>query len=159
MNKELQYIITTLQNTLDGEPWYGRPVIQLLQEADPAVVYEKPANNPHSPADLLYHMITWAEFTLMRLQGDKEKDDAWFDKIDWRPIDPAVHTWKEGIEQFRHLNQQIIALLQTKDDSLLQEKVDFREYNVRFLLHGYIQHNIYHAGQIVYALKSLVKAK
>ncbi len=155
MNKEIQYIITTLQNTLKGEPWYGRSVVSMLEEIDASTAYKKPNDKAHSLADLLYHIITWAEFTLRRLEGDNEKDDRYFEPLDWRPIDPAVHTWQAGIKQFTQLNQQIVDILQTKDDAFLKEIVDYREYNFRFLLHGYIQHNIYHAGQVAYLKKLL----
>ena len=155
MNKEILYIAKTLETTLNGEPWYGRPVVTLLEEVSPSMVYKKPGNNAHSLADLLYHMITWAEFTLKRLQGDQQFDNAWFDKLDWRVIDPVVHNWKDGVRLFRQLNEQINANLQTRDDEFLKEKVDFREYNFRFLLNGYIQHNIYHIGQIAYVKKLL----
>jgi hypothetical protein len=77
------------------------------------------------------------------------------DQIDWRPLDPAVHSWEEGLRQFQQLNQQIIAILQGKDDDFLKEIVDFRQYNFRFLLNGYIQHNIYHIGQVAYCKKLL----
>lgn len=155
MNKEIQYIIASLQRTLEGEPWYGRPVVTMLQEIDPAMAYKKPGKNAHSLADLLYHMITWAEFTLARLKGDQQKDDNYFEPIDWRPIDPAVQTWQQGVKQFKDLNDQIISILQQKDDNLLKEMVDFRQYNFRFLLNGYIQHNIYHIGQVAYLKKLL----
>jgi uncharacterized damage-inducible protein DinB len=138
---------------LNGTPWYGKPVLSLLEEVDPKIAYKKPNDNSHSLADLLYHIITWAEFTLKRLEGDKEKDDHYTDAIDWRPIDPKVQTWEAGIKQFLQLNEQIVAILQTKDDSLLKEIVDFRKYNFRFLLNGYIQHNVYHIGQIAYCKK------
>ena len=155
MNKEIQYIITTLQNTLSGEPWYGRPVVAMLEEIDASTSYKKPNDNSHSLADLLYHIITWAEFTLARLEGDSKKDDRYFEPFDWRQIDPAVHTWQAGIKKFNQLNRQIIDILQTKDDAFLKEIVDYREYNFRFLLHGYIQHNIYHIGQVAYLKKLL----
>ena len=155
MNKEILYIAKTLETTLNGEPWYGRPIVTMLQEVDASMVYKKPGENAHSLADLLYHMITWAEFTLKRLQGDQQFDNAWFDKLDWRNIDPVVHNWADGVRLFKQLNEQIIANLQTRDDELLKEKVDFREYNFRFLLNGYIQHNIYHIGQIAYLKKLL----
>ena len=155
MNKEIQYIVSSLQRTLDGEPWYGRPVITLLKEIDPAMAFTKPGTNAHSLADLLWHMNAWAEFTLKRLQGDKQIDDAYMEKIDWRRIDPAVHSWEKGLQQFQQLNQEIINILQGKDDNFLGEMVDFREYNFRFLLNGYIQHKIYHIGQVAYCKKLL----
>ena len=155
MNKELQSIIRNLENTLDGTPWYGRPVYAILREIDTAIAYKKPSANSHSLAELLYHMLTWAEFTLKRLERDHSQDLAAFEKLDWRPIDPAVHDWDEGLAALIATHQQIIALLQTKDEFFLSETVDYRQYNFRFLLNGLIQHNIYHIGQIAYAVKLL----
>lgn len=155
MSKEIQYIIGSLQRTLNGEPWYGRPVVTMLQEIDPALAYKKAGPKAHTLSDLLWHMNAWAEFTLKRLEGDKKADDAYMEQIDWRPLDPAVNTWQEGLRQFKDLNERIISVLQQKDDNLLKEMVDFREYNFRFLLNGYIQHNIYHIGQVAYLKKLL----
>ena len=155
MNKELESIIRNLENTLDGTPWYGRPVYALLREVDPSIVYKKPSPNSHSLADLLYHMLTWAEFTLKRIEKDNSQDLETFEKVDWREIDPAVYDWDEGLAALIATHQQIIAHLQTKDDFFLSETVDYRQYNFRFLLNGLIQHNIYHAGQIAYAMKLL----
>lgn len=155
MNKEVQYIITTLQNILSGQPWYGRPVYMILAEIDPAVVYKKPGNNCHSLIDLLYHMLTWTQFTQTRLLKE-EMDMEVFEQMDWREIDPAVHTWDKGVEQLKKTHQHIIHLLEDKDDNFLKEKVDYREYNFRFLLHGLIQHNIYHLGQVAY-IKALLQ--
>jgi uncharacterized damage-inducible protein DinB len=154
MNKELQSIIRNLQNVNTGQPWFGRPIYELLEEIDPAIVYKKP-NKQHSLIELLYHMITWAEFTLRRIEGDKEKDMAVFEKLDWREIDPKVHTWKKGLAEFKSIHEKIVALLDKKDDELLKENVDYRKYNFRFLLNGLIQHNIYHLGQIAYVKKLL----
>ena len=155
MKKELQSIIRNLENTLDGTPWYGRPVYAILREIDPSIVYKKPSPNSHSLTELLYHMLTWAEFTLKRLERDHSQDLAAFEKLDGRPIDPEVHDWDEGLAALIATHQQIIALLQTKDEFFLSETVDYRQYNFRFLLNGLIQHNIYHVGQIAYAVKLL----
>lgn len=155
MNKEIQSIIRNLENTLAGEPWFGRPVYALMEEIDEGIVYKKPNDNSHSLIELLYHMITWAEFTARRLEGDKKPDVEFAEKMDWREIKPSVHTWKKGLAEFRSIHKKIIALLEKKEDEFLKEKVDYRQYNFRFLLNGLIQHNIYHAGQIAYLKKLL----
>lgn len=155
MNKEMQSIIRNLQNTLEGQPWYGRPVYEMLDEIDPAIAYKKPNENSHSLIELLYHMLIWAEFSLHRLKGEKEKDMAAFESLDWREIDPAVHTWKKGLKEYKETHAGIISILETKDDTFLKEIVDYRNYNVRFLLNGLIQHNIYHLGQVAYVHKLL----
>jgi uncharacterized damage-inducible protein DinB len=152
---EIQSIIRNLENTLDGEPWYGRPVYALLRDVDPAFAFTKPSEDSHSCIELLYHMLTWAEFTLKRIEGDKTTELKTFEEIDWRAVDPNVHDWDEGLAALIATHQQIIALLKTKDESFLKETVDHRNYNFRFLLNGLIQHNIYHAGQIAYLHKML----
>jgi len=159
MRKEIDYIITTLRSVLDGEPWYGRSVMKLLQEIDPAIVHKTPKENSHSLLELLYHMNTWAEFTLKRLEKDEEKDLASFEKLDWREIGPDEHTWEKAMAQFKVTHDLIIELLETKDDEFLSGEVDYREYNFRFLLHGIIQHDIYHVGQIAYLKKLLCGEK
>jgi uncharacterized damage-inducible protein DinB len=154
MNKEIQSIITNLEKVNGGQPWYGRPVYEMLDEIDPAIVYKKP-NKQHSLADLLYHMITWADFTLHRIKGDKEKDMSVFEELDWREINPKIHTWKKGLAQFKDIHKNIVELLNHKDDKFLKEMVDYRKYNFCFLLNGLIQHNIYHIGQVAYVKKLL----
>jgi uncharacterized damage-inducible protein DinB len=154
MNKEIQSIITNLEKVNSGQPWYGRPVYEMLDEIDPAIVYKKP-NKQHSLADLLYHMITWADFTLHRIKGDKEKDISVFEELDWREINPKIHTWKKGLAELKDIHKSIVELLNHKDDKFLKEMVDYRKYNFRFLLNGLIQHNIYHIGQVAYVKKLL----
>jgi uncharacterized damage-inducible protein DinB len=155
MNNEVQSIVSNLQNTLDGTPWYGRPVYEMLEEINPKIVYTRPNKHSHSLIDLLYHMNTWAEFTLKRIEGEKEPDMAAFEELDWRPIDPKTHTWKKGLSSFKSTHKKIIQLLKKKDDSFLEGKVDYRKYNFRFLINGMVQHNIYHIGQIAYLKKLL----
>ena len=155
MNKEIPSILENLQNVLDGKPWFGRPVYSILNEIHPVMVYTRPSENSHSLIDLLYHINTWAEFTVRRLEKQDEEDMQAFEQMDWRLIDPHVHTWANALREFKTAHDRIIELLQDKDDSLLEEKVDYREYNYRFLLNGLIQHDIYHLAQIAYAKKLL----
>ena len=40
--------------------------------------YNKPNANCHSLIELLYHMITWADFTKKQLEKDQNMDPAFF---------------------------------------------------------------------------------
>ena len=153
-NKEVQSIITNLERVLTGQPWYGEAVMPMLRKIHPAVVYINPKNS-HAAIEILYHMITWAEFTLSRVQNKQDYDLKAAEEMDWRIIDPKVHTWVNALDEFEQLHKQLVAELQTKDDAFLSEMVNYREYNFRFLLNGLIQHNIYHLGQIAF-LKNLL---
>ena len=155
MNKELQSIIRNLERVNTGQPWYGRAVYEMLEETESSIVYKKLNENSWSLIELLYHMITWADFTLKRIEGDKKRDLAASEKLDWRKIDSKVHTWEKGLAEFKAIHKKIIELLNEKDDEFLKEIVDYRKYNFRFLLNGLIQHNIYHIGQVACIKKLL----
>jgi len=155
MNKEIQSISRNLQNILDGEPWFGRPIYAILDEIDATKVNIKPNEKSHSLTELLYHMNTWTEFILKSLEKAGRDEMTAIEEMDWRSIDPATHSWEKGLTEFRSLNEKIIQLLNDKDDSLLKEMVDFRKFNFRFMLNGLIQHHIYHLGQIAYIKKML----
>lgn len=157
MKTEVQSIIADLGNTLDGAPWFGRPVYALLREVDDSIAFKRPVTGSHSLIDLLYHMLTWSQFSLDRLSKAKIDDMNAFDKTDWREIDPEIHNWDEGLAELIATHQQIIAILQTKDDAFLNEPVEYRSYDFRYLLKGLVQHNIYHAGQVAF-LKKLLAA-
>jgi len=156
MNREIQSIIKNLQRVNNGQPWYGRSVYELLDEVKPDKVFEKPGRNGHSMIELLYHLVTWTEFCLRRVQGMKDADPKEVEKLDWRQIDPSLHSWEKGLIAFKSANDQIIELLSAKKDDFLKEIVDYREFNFRFMLNGLIQHHIYHIGQIAYIEKFLV---
>ena len=155
MNKETQSIIRRIENVNSGEPWFGRAVFVILEEVDAKKVSIKPNCTEHSMLELLYHMITWADFTLKRLEKNNKMDMAAFEKMDWRELNPKLHSWKKALAEFKAINKKIIALLDKKDDDFLLEIVDYRKYNYRFLLNGMIEHSIYHLGQVAYLNKML----
>ena len=156
MNKEIQSIIKNLQNVLSGEPWYGESVYKILEDAGKTDVYKHPAETQHSQIEILYHMITWSDFTLNSIQKKEKNIIEKLEALDWRAIDPKEHTWEKGVALLKESTKNIIELLQTSDDDSLGDSIDFRTYNKRFLLNGLIQHHIYHAGQIAY-IKNLCR--
>ena len=156
MNKETQYIIKTLESTLSGQPWFGRAVYEILGEVDESKTTTKPNGTEHSMLELIWHMNTWAEFTLGAVEDRSIEEMKKIEVNDWRQIDPKVHTWHKGIEQLKATHNKIIEMLKQKDDDgYLKDTVTNRQYNFRFLLNGLVQHNIYHLGQIAYIKKML----
>jgi len=155
MNKEIQNIIATFKNILSDEPWYGKSVYAILGEAGTGDIYYQPKGTSHSMIELLFHMLTWAEYTLCVLKNEEPEKAKSIEALDWRTIKPSGHSWEKGFTQFKFTNQKIIDLLDTKDDSFLEQSLQDKNYDFRFLLNGLIHHHIYHAGQIAYIKKLL----
>jgi uncharacterized damage-inducible protein DinB len=157
MNSEIQQIIFQLTDTYDGDPWFGKSAKKLLAEASDVKITEK-TNEQHSILELLWHMITWREFTISRLEPVDGKDLNYFEENDWRELDHSDKSlWQKGLQMLDDTQLNLIYLLQQQNDNLLNEKVQGRTYNFRKLLYGIIQHDIYHLGQIAYIKKFDVK--
>ncbi|WP_066406515.1 DinB family protein [Flavisolibacter tropicus] len=156
-NKELSNIISQLKDAYEGDPWFGRAVLNILAEVDERIVFEKPGGQ-HSIVELLWHMITWREFTIDRLQHSPQMTLAYFEEMDWRELDHSDRTlWKQGLERLQETQAQLLALLKDCTDELLDQDVRERNYPFRKLLYGIIQHDIYHLGQVAY-IQKLLKA-
>ncbi|HEU4859653.1 MAG TPA: DinB family protein [Chitinophagaceae bacterium] len=156
MDKQTQAIIKSFEDTLSGQPWFGRAVYEILGEADESKVHTKPNGTEHSMIDLLWHMNTWAEFALGSLEKRSADEMNAIEANDWREIDPKTHTWKKGLEQLKATHNKILEILKQKtDDSFLGDVVPLRKFNFRYMLNGLIQHNIYHLGQVAYVKKIL----
>ena len=156
MNKETQSIIKSFESTLSGQPWFGRAVYEILEEVNETNMYTKPNGTGHSIIELLWHMNTWAEFSLANLENKSQEELKAIEETDWRIIDEKKHSWEKGLATLKSIHKKITELLSAKDDSLLKEMVPNRSYNFRFMLNGLIQHNIYHAGQVAYFNKFFV---
>ena len=157
MNREILLIAEQLKDAYEGEPWFGRNIKEIMNEIDEAIVFEKP-NGQHSILELLWHMITWKEFTLTRLQNDNQKSLRYFEENDWRELDHSNKTlWQQGLQQFKKLHNELIETIQRQKDELLPQQVGGRKYDFRKLLYGIVQHDIYHLGQIAYIKKMLQK--
>ena len=153
MNKEILLIAEQLKDAYEGKPWFGRSMKEILDEIHPSIALQKP-NGQHSILELLWHVITWKEFTLSRLRDDRALPLTYFEQNDWRDLDHSdPKCWQQGLDQLAKLHNELIGLIQQQQDDLLSQPVRDRNYDFRKLLHGIVQHDIYHLGQIAYVKK------
>ena len=143
-----------MKQVFEGDPWYGKSVMKIIADVDESTVYKKPTSGAHSAIDLLYHMINWEEFTLHQLEGSVQNPSR-YELQDWREIEPQTHNWSEGVAAFSTLHNRIVEILTASGEDMLEKEVSYRNYNMRVLLDGLIDHNIYHAGQLAFLQKTL----
>jgi hypothetical protein len=155
MNSEILLIAEGIKDVYEGQPWFGKNLKQLVNEIDERIVFEKP-NGQHSIVELLWHMITWKEFTSSRLRNDTAKPIQYFEEYDWRRLDHSDKTlWQQGLQQLSKIHNELVEVIQQQKDDLLSQKVHERNYGFRKLLNGIKEHDIYHSGQIAYIKKLL----
>lgn len=150
MHGELSRIIHSLQATFSGEPWYGSSVMSLLKRVNPAFAKEK-VNEAHSMISLLMHMRVWRQYAISRI-----KNEPGFEVGEAANF-PEDGVWKDELSNLVKSQDELVHLLEQKDDTFLMQAVPAANYPYTFytLLHGIIQHDIYHAGQILLLTKIL----
>ena len=155
-NNEIQLIAQQLKTSFEGEPWFGRNMMDILSQVNPEKANDRPSAYSHSLMQLLYHVINWRKFTISRLQKDRTVDVAFFEENAWLSFETAsVYDWTEGLDLLRSTQRELLQLLGNATDEILEEKVGDRQYNFLELLFGIVQHDIYHNGQFAYLIKLL----
>lgn len=148
-----------LKKVYGGNPWYGDSVKSVLKNIDPRTAFTKASGNTHTIAELVSHIIGWREFALARLKGDKNFRMIQKTSFDWRKKEKDEETaWKTLLSALEKNQKEILAILKRSDDDLLSLPVHRRKYNMEFLIEGFIQHDLYHLGQIS-LLKKMIRGK
>ena len=129
----------------------GVDIGPLLDSVSEEQARAHPISDAHSIIELVAHMSTWMDAVAHRLIGDTRELTT---EEDWRDVTQLP--WPTAIDELENAHSRlsdVIARL-TVDD--LDKIVAGRKYNVYVMLHGVIQHNLYHSGQIAILKKALL---
>ncbi len=157
---ESRRIADQLQRAFDGDPWYGPPLMKILDGVTAEQAAARPINDAHSIWQIALHIAAWQGAVLDRLVGKAARLPA---EGDWPDIgDPSEDGWQHTLALLaeRH-NALMKAIAELSDDRLKQFVGEERDpatgsgVSIYYTLHGLIQHNIYHAGQIAILKKAV----
>jgi len=127
--------------------WHGPALAEVLSGLTHQQAAARPVGAAHSIWELVLHAATWAEIARARLDGRATADPP--PDLDWPPIlDADAPSWDEAVERLRESYRALATRVRQADDTVLQAKVPGLEYSVWVMLHGVVEHGIYHAGQI-----------
>ncbi len=151
MSTEIDRIVRQLQKTFDQHPWYGPSVIKTFEGINPKIVHER-HGSAHSIIELVLHMTSWRVFAIKRLQGDNTFE------VEPMMNFPAGGTWDAALDDLNESQQALVEITKAFPEHRLGELVPSKtqKYTYYTLLHGIIQHDIYHLGQIAYINKATI---
>ncbi|MBD2755064.1 DinB family protein [Spirosoma validum] len=157
-NDELIRIIDLLNTTYEGEEaWHGPSVVDVLSGVTPDMAGRRIAPNTHSIAELVFHMTSWRIFCVKKMQGDEKFDIITPDK-NFGALPEKIDDFEwEALEMELSLSQEELVneLDKRDDDEFLEDIVPGRDYTYYDMLHGIINHDMYHTGQIMILRKAL----
>jgi uncharacterized damage-inducible protein DinB len=142
-----------LRRSFEGTAWHGPS----LEEVLPGVTAETAAAHPipgvHSIWEIVLHIATWEDIVRRRLEGEDFDDPP--PEIDWKPaVNDDEHSWQAALDGLKSANLALRDAISRIDDSRLKEIIPRKNYSVYYMLHGVIQHDLYHGGQIAILKKA-----
>lgn len=136
----------------EGEAWHGPPVLEVLGAMTAAQAGARPIAGAHSIWEIVLHIKIAHEMVLDRLRGvpTTHSDEACWPRVEDRSNDAWAAVQGALVVTTRALLDE---MSRVEDDSLDRPVVEgFSSTYVT--LHGLIQHDLYHAGQIAILKKS-----
>ena len=130
--------------------WYGPSLAELLAQISPELATTAPVPGSHSISELLQHLLLWNE--RVRNSSDSNSLPRWQPEKEW--AEPPI-PWNELVSRWslsRELLEEKIRNFPIED---LAKQVPGRDYPYETMLHGIVEHAIYHSGQIAMVLSML----
>lgn len=151
---EIKRINNQLKRAFEGTAWHGPSVSEVLAGVTAEQAAAHPIAGAHSIWELALHIATWERVGRRRLQETDPIEVS--DAEDWPAIEnTSDEAWKTALEELRSNHEALRAAIRGLDEARLDEIVPGTQYSIYFLLHGVIQHDLYHAGQIALLKKAL----
>ena len=144
---EIERIADQLRRAHNGEAWHGPSLEEILKDVTAAVAINRPIPASHSIWEIVLHIGVWESIVRRRLSGEVVLGLT--PEQDWQPVtDSSEAAWRSALDELRHGYEALQHAIAHLADRQLGEPVPGMGYSVYFMLHGAVQHTLYHAGQI-----------
>jgi len=154
---EAENIVDQLERAFEGDAWHGSSMSEILGDISSEVAAAHPLPGAHSIWEIVVHTTVWQRTVRERLQGKPIAELP--DHEDWPPItDTSCDAWEEALRDLRAEYEALREEALQWRDRNLGDTCEGQRYTVYQMLHGVIQHDLYHAGQIAVLKKSTMGA-
>jgi len=144
---ESAFLADQLRRAFDGNAWHGPSLLELLRGVEAKTAVARPVPDAHTIWELVAPIAAWDYAACVRLAGEKcqPKGTANF------PRQPAMATraaWRKAVADAMRTHAMLIKTVARLPEARLHDRVPGKRYNFGHMLHGVVQHELYHAGQI-----------
>lgn len=156
-----QFVIDQLERMLEGDAWHGPALIETVREMSPEEALARPVPAAHSTWEIVLHATSWAREVARRARSGvaREPEDG-----DWPspPAEPEARAWADALAALRAAHEELREAIRACPVERLDEPLhDERPpepgpgRTLLATLHGLVQHDAYHAGQIAILRRAL----
>ncbi|MGB0035073.1 MAG: DinB family protein [Candidatus Acidiferrales bacterium] len=150
---EIRRILDQMDRAFSGEAWHGPSLMQLLEGVDAESAATRPIGKAHSIWELVNHVTAWNNIVQHRLSGEKVDVTP---EMDWPGVWEVNEVgWERSLENLKECRAKLRRAVELLRDDQLDDRVPGDKESFYVLLHGLVQHDLYHAGQIAILKKAL----
>lgn len=144
---EIERIASLLEETFEGKPYYGLSVLGTLQQVTAAVAAFTSTENTHSIWAIVTHLTAELNYVHDMIEGTV---GSWIEgETTWPEVIGASETsWQQAIHSLKEANRALVRRVKMLNDNILSKQASPARRPFYVMLHGTIQHSVYHAGQI-----------
>ena len=152
-SREIERILSLLQSTFSGDAWHGDSVMKIVDGITAEQAAARPIAGGHSIWELVQHVVVWKDVVRRRLNRETVQPTP---EEDWPRVGATdAAAWTKLVETLKSAHAALERKVSEVTDDRLDEIVPAKPYNVYAMLHGIIQHDLYHAGQIAILKKAV----
>lgn len=144
---EIDRIVGLLEESFEGKPYYGPSILGTLENVTADVATRKPRWSAHSIWDLVAHLTAELDYALSVIKGTA---GPWIEgETTWPALtDTSEVAWQKAVTDLKRANGAFVQAVKQLDDTVLDRKPIRVRGPYYLMLHGTLQHSIYHSGQI-----------
>jgi uncharacterized damage-inducible protein DinB len=146
---ETAAIADQLRRAFYGGAWHGDSLFEILKSVTAEEAARHTVAGRHSIWELVLHIAAWDGAVRRRMTGVAVKLSA--AKNFPAVTDTSEAAWAKALEQVRRVHEELVEAVEKFPEKSLRKPVPGKKgahYDFYYMLHGVVQHELYHAGQI-----------
>ena len=149
---EQERLTALFQNLYNGHPWIDVTLVDVLKTVTPEKATQR-IRNCNTIWEIVIHMIRWRENVLQRVQGSvlKTPSNNYIEPV----TDTSEAAWENALRELHSSQTAWTDFLKKLDLSQLDHPYPVNGLTYYEHIHGILQHDAYHLGQIVLLMKQL----
>jgi uncharacterized damage-inducible protein DinB len=147
--REIERLLDQLNRAYGGEAWHGPALRQLLEDVGAEEAAAHPITEAHSILELVTHVRATMDMVSERLAGTPRELTT---EEDWSDVTRT--SWPAALEELDRAESRVCDAVARLTPEDLDRTVVGKDYTTYVMVHGLVQHNLYHAGQIAIVKKT-----
>lgn len=144
---EIERIADQLKRAFEGPAWHGPAVLEALEGVSAAQATHRPIAKAHSIWELVHHMRVWEDVVRRRALGESFQPT---DVQDWAAVtESSEAAWKKALQELRSGHLALRGVVASFDPGRLEAPLVPGGSTAYVQFHGAIQHDLWHAGQVM----------